>query len=103
MLVLQHFYHHSLHVAKLNHAMVCLIPKEKDLRIVQKYIPISLVDCCYKIISKILTNRLAPFMNNLVDNTQTVFIQGRYTQTAHEIIHHTKHAKNKGIVLKVNF
>lgn len=26
--VLSHFYNHTLNVAKLNHAMVCLIPKE---------------------------------------------------------------------------
>lgn len=30
MVVLSHFYHNSLNVSKINHAMVCLIPKEKD-------------------------------------------------------------------------
>jgi hypothetical protein len=63
MLVLQHFYSHSLNILKLNHAMVCLIPKEKETKVIQKYRSISLIDCCYKIISKILANRLTHFMS----------------------------------------
>jgi hypothetical protein len=78
LLVFYHFYSHSLNVAKLNHAMVCLIPKEHDARVIKKYRPISLVDCCYKIIFKILTNRLQPLMNSLVDVTQSTFIKDRY-------------------------
>jgi hypothetical protein len=34
LLVLYHFYSHSLNVAKLNHAMVCLIPKEQNARVI---------------------------------------------------------------------
>jgi hypothetical protein len=69
MLVLYHFYSHSLNVAKLNHAMVYLISKEQDAKVIQKYRPISLVDCCYKLISKILINRLQHLMTHLVDVT----------------------------------
>jgi hypothetical protein len=50
LLVVPHFYNHSLRVAKLNHAMLCLIPKEPNASIIQKFRSISLVDCCYKII-----------------------------------------------------
>lgn len=32
LLILSHFYTHSLNMAELNHAMVCLIPKEKEVR-----------------------------------------------------------------------
>jgi Reverse transcriptase (RNA-dependent DNA polymerase) len=87
--------------------MVCLIPKEKEAKVIQKYIPNSLVDCCYKIISKILANRLTPFTSQLVDPSQTVFLQGRYILdnilAAHEIIHYSKVHKEKGLVLKVDF
>jgi Reverse transcriptase (RNA-dependent DNA polymerase) len=58
--------------------MICLKSKEKEAKIIQKFRLISLVDCCYKIISKVLTNRLAPIMNNIVDPIQLVFIKGRY-------------------------
>jgi Reverse transcriptase (RNA-dependent DNA polymerase) len=107
LLLLQHFHSNSLEVARLNHAMVCLIPKEKEAKVIQKYMPISLVDCCFKIISKNLTNRLAPLMHSLVDHSQSVFIKGHYildnVLVANEIMHATKQVKQSGVVLKVNF
>jgi Reverse transcriptase (RNA-dependent DNA polymerase) len=107
MILLHHFHSNTLEVAKLNHTMVCLIPKEKETKKIQKYRLINLVDCCYKIISKILTNRLAPLMNNLVDPTQATFIKRMYildnVLTVSEIIHSTKHNKTHGVFLKVDF
>jgi Reverse transcriptase (RNA-dependent DNA polymerase) len=107
LVLLQKFYSNSLEEARLNHAMVCLVPKEQEAKIIQKYRPISLVDCCFKILSKVLTNRLAPFMHSLVDQSQSTFIKGRYildnVLAANEIIHATKQAKHSGVVLKVDF
>jgi Reverse transcriptase (RNA-dependent DNA polymerase) len=107
MILLHHFHSNTLEVVKLNHAMVLLIPKEKEARKIQKYRLISLVDRCYKIISKIVTNRLAPLMNNLVDPTQTAFIKERYildnVLAASEIIHSTKRDKTHGVFLKIDF
>jgi hypothetical protein len=92
LLVLYHFYSHSLNVAQLNHAMIYLIPKEQDARVIQKYIAINLVDYCYKIILEILTNRLQHLMNSLVDTTQLAFFKDRYimdnVMTVHEIIYY---------------
>jgi hypothetical protein len=70
MKIIQHFYSHSLNTLKLNHVMVCLFSKGKEAKIIQKFRPISLVDCEYKIISKILTNRLTHIISHLVDPTQ---------------------------------
>jgi hypothetical protein len=67
MLLLHHFYAKSLKVIKLNHVMLYLISKESDARVIQKYRPIILVDYSYKIITKILTNRLSLYMNKIVD------------------------------------
>jgi Reverse transcriptase (RNA-dependent DNA polymerase) len=94
MLFLQHFYNNALNVTKLNHAMMHLLSKENDARVIQKFRPISLVDCSYKIISKVLTNRLSVIVNTIVDEAQTTFIQGRFildnVLAAHEIIHYAK-------------
>jgi Reverse transcriptase (RNA-dependent DNA polymerase) len=104
MLLLKHFYTHSLDVAKLNHVMLCLIPKESNAQVIQKFRPISLVDCSYKIISKVLTNRLVVCVDKLVDPAQAAFIHGRYildnVLVANEIIHFAKTHGQKGIVLK---
>jgi hypothetical protein len=34
MLLLTHFYNNSLHVAKLNHTMLCLLPKDPEASII---------------------------------------------------------------------
>jgi hypothetical protein len=67
MLLITHFYNNSLKVVHINHAMVCLIPKEHGTSTIQKFRPISLLDCSYKILSKILTNRLAQVVPQIVD------------------------------------
>jgi Reverse transcriptase (RNA-dependent DNA polymerase) len=107
MILLQYFYDNSLKVAKLNHIMLCLIPKEFNASRIQKYKPISLVDCSYKIISKILTNRLTRVMDRIVDPAQVAFIKCRYILdnifAANEIIHYAKLHKQKGLVLKIDF
>jgi Reverse transcriptase (RNA-dependent DNA polymerase) len=107
MFLMSHFYNNSLRLAKINHAMLCLLFKELEASIIQKFRPISLLDCSYKIISKILTNRLAVVVPTIVDKAQAAFIQGRFilnnVLVAHEIIHFTITNKQKGIILKVDF
>jgi hypothetical protein len=65
------------------------------------------VNCCYKILSKILTNRFAPLLDSLVDKSQATFIPGIYildnVLAAHEIIYSVKTDKRKGLLFKVNF
>jgi hypothetical protein len=63
----QHFYNNSLRIAKPNQAMLCLLSKETDASVIQKFRPISLVNCSYKIIFKMLTNRLSGIMHGIVD------------------------------------
>ena len=42
------------------------------------YRPITLLNCDYKIISKVVNNRISPFLSSLVKNDQTGFIKGRH-------------------------
>jgi hypothetical protein len=99
MLLIHHFYNNSLRVDKLSHAMVYLLLKESDVSVIQKFRPISLVDCSYNFICKILTNRMVDFMHNIVDEAQTTFIKDRFildnVLAAHEIIHFAKYNKQK--------
>jgi Reverse transcriptase (RNA-dependent DNA polymerase) len=66
-------------------------PKEQNIQIFR---PINLVNCCYKIIFKVLTNILAPYVNKLVDQAQAAFIHGRFildnVLTANKILYFTK-------------
>ena len=54
-----------------------LIPKVSNPKKVTQFRPISLYIVTYKIISKILVNRLKPYMDILITPFQNAFIQGR--------------------------
>lgn len=62
----------------LNDTIIILIPKGQNPESLADYIPISLCNVLrYKIISKCLVNRLRPFLDNLISQSQSAFIPGR--------------------------
>lgn len=101
------FFHRNLDVSKLNLASICLIPKKSDAVTIKDYRPISLINCSFKLITKLLTNRLAKVIDPLIDDSQSAYIKGRLIGdnivTAHEILHHVRTRKQQGILLKLDF
>ena len=61
----------------LNHTFITLIPKVTYPEGVNHFKPISLCNVIYKIIFKILVNRLKPLMDKLITHFQNAFIKGR--------------------------
>lgn len=61
----------------LNSAYMVLIPKKEEPTGVGDYRPISLVHSVAKLITKILANRLAPKMQDIIASNQSAFIRGR--------------------------
>lgn len=61
----------------LNQAFVVLIPKKQNPTKVSDYRPISLVHSFAKIVSKIMANRLAPKLANIISFNQSAFIKKR--------------------------
>jgi hypothetical protein len=61
----------------LNSAYITLLPKMTEAMEVKDYRPISLVHSFAKIVTKILANRLAPKLSNLVSVNQSAFVKGR--------------------------
>lgn len=57
---------HDLDIFRLYFAMITLIPKENDAKEMWKFRPISLLNCCFKIFTKVLTNRLALLIGKLI-------------------------------------
>jgi hypothetical protein len=57
------FEDNMLNLDRLNFAMITLIPKEPDARILKKFRPISLLNCSFKIFGKLLNNRLIKVAN----------------------------------------
>jgi hypothetical protein len=50
----------------LNSTMITLIPKENEARTSDRYRPIALCNAVYKIISKVIANRLKPLLPTLI-------------------------------------
>jgi hypothetical protein len=61
----------------LNSTFIFLIPKMSGASELKDYRPISLVSGIYKIISKVLANRLRLVMNNIISIPQNAFVKGR--------------------------
>jgi hypothetical protein len=60
----------------LNSAYITLFPKTAEAFEIKDYWPISLVHSFAKIVTKILANRLAPKLSNLVAANQSAFVEG---------------------------
>ena len=71
--------------------MITLILNDDEDKTKNKFWPISLLNCGFKIFSKVNTNRLVVLIGRLVSGCQSIFIRWRYilesVVTAHEIIH----------------
>lgn len=79
---------------------IVLIPKIPNSISTTHFRPINRCNFKYKIISKILANRLKSILPNLITFFQSVFVSGRFihdnTFIAHEIFHHLKTNKAGG-------
>jgi hypothetical protein len=71
-------FHNSCQFEKsLNATFVSLIPKKADAVEVKDFRPISLVRGVYKIISKVLANRLKSVLGKIISSSQNAVIGGR--------------------------
>ena len=64
-------------VRSLNSTFLVLILKREGAEDLKDFKPISLVGGLYKLIAKVLANRLKKVMNSLVNSAQDVFVEGR--------------------------
>lgn len=92
MLFMFHEFHCGrLDIQRLNYGVITLLPKLKDSSKIQQFRPICLLNCLYKLITKVLTIRLGLVINRLISIHQNAFIPGRYIVdgilSLHEIIH----------------
>ena len=69
-------------------AIIKLIYKKNDPNELKNWRPISLLNLDYKILSKILSNRLKPIMHKIIEDDQTCGIPGRSITNALDTLNH---------------
>ena len=61
----------------INHTFIALIPKVNNPERVYDFRTISLCNVIYKIITKVVANRLKPMLNSIISETKSAFIADR--------------------------
>jgi hypothetical protein len=101
------FHNGNFNLRRLNFGMISLIPKLKDATNIRQFRPICVLSDDYKWFTKVLTMRLTPFANKLINKSQTAFIPGRSILEGvvilHEIQHELRSTKTKGVIIKLDF
>ena len=73
-LATQSFFRDGWLLWNLNQTFISLIPKKPRACNFNQFRPIGLCNVCYKVISKILANRMRPLLNKTVDPAQVAFV-----------------------------
>ncbi|XP_017609264.1 uncharacterized protein LOC108455176 [Gossypium arboreum] len=85
-------------VSCLNKTLLIMIPKVNELCVMANFRPISLYRVIYKIISKVLANRLKEVLPYCISHNQSVFAPGRMIHDnvliTHELMHYLRSSKN---------
>ncbi|GJX07698.1 RNA-directed DNA polymerase, eukaryota [Tanacetum coccineum] len=102
-----YFFCHGNIPSGCNSSFITLIPKIPDANLVKDFRPISLIGGIYKIIAKILSNRLVGVLSDIVNEVQSAFIADRQILDGpfilNEVIQWCKLKKKQSFIFKVDF
>ena len=84
--------------------IITLIPKGKKAKeYIQNWRPISLLNTTFKILSRVMANRMRFVIDKLIGHEQKGFMKGRYIgecmRTVYDIMWEVKHSQNSGKVM----
>ena len=92
--------------ASFNSTFIALIPKFDNATSLNEFRPISLCNCVYKIISKVIAKRLKVILSAQISAEQFGFLEGRQIHeaigVAQEGLHSLKTRRLKGAILKID-
>ncbi|GKE95456.1 RNA-directed DNA polymerase, eukaryota [Tanacetum coccineum] len=104
---IEHFFETGVFPNGCNSSFVALIPKVTDAKFVNDFRPISLIGSMYKVVTKVLANRLALVISDLISDTQSAFVANRQILDGpfilNELLHWCKRQKKQAMFFKVDF
>lgn len=81
-----------------NETTIVLIPKVKTFELIKDLRPISVCNVLYKIVSKVLANRLKKILPEVISQSQSAFFPGRLISdnilVAYELTHYMRQKRN---------
>ena len=100
------FFQNDQFVKSLNATFLVLVPKGSTIEDIKDLRPISLVGSLYKILSKVLANRIKRVMKMIISQSQNAFIKGRQildaVLIANEAVDSILRRKEKEILCKLD-
>jgi hypothetical protein len=107
MAMFRDFYRGDLPLFCLNFGVITLLPKGQEVKKVQQYRPICMLNVSFKIFTKVLANRISSVASKVIKPSQTAFLPGRHILEGvvilHETIHEIHRKRHKGLILKLDF
>ena len=100
------FFEQNRFVRSLNSTFLVLIPKKGDAVDIKDIRPISIVGGLYKILAKVLANRLKRVVGKVVLEAQNAFVEGRQILDAalitNEAVDEMLRRKESGVLCKLD-
>jgi hypothetical protein len=76
MAMFRDFHREDLDLFSLNFGVITLLPELHEIKMIQQYRPICMLNVSFKIFTKILANRLTLVANRIIKPSQTTFLSG---------------------------
>jgi len=90
-----------------NSTFIALIPKVSSPQRLNDFRPISLVGCVYKVLAKVLANRLRSVVGSVVSESQSAFVKGKQILDGilitNEVVDEARRKRKELLVFKVDF
>nr|GEV24117.1 RNA-directed DNA polymerase, eukaryota, reverse transcriptase zinc-binding domain protein [Tanacetum cinerariifolium] len=101
------FFNHGKFPKGTNSSFITLIPKNQEVKTTKDFRPITLIRSVYKIITKILANRMVVVLEDLVNEVQSAFVLKRQILDgpfiSNELYQWCTKKKKQTMIFKVDF